>query len=53
MNNARCQYGKAIRLINAAFGSPEDVKKNSTLMAITVVGIFEAVADSKKASLKN
>jgi len=42
--NARCQYGKAIQLINAALRSPEDVKKDSALMAVMVVGIFEAVA---------
>jgi hypothetical protein len=53
MNNARRQYVKAIQLTNTALRSPEDVKKDSTLMAIMVLGIFEAVTGSKQASLKN
>jgi hypothetical protein len=53
MNNARCQYVKAIRLTNEVLKSPEEVKKDSTLMAIMILGIFEAVTGSKQASLKN
>jgi hypothetical protein len=53
MNDARCHYVKAIQLINAALRSPEDVKEDSTLMAIMVLGIFEAIAGSQQGLLKN
>lgn len=53
MNAARWQYVKAIQLTNEALRSPEDVKKDSTLMAIMILGIFEAVSGSKQVSLKN
>jgi hypothetical protein len=53
MDNARRQYVKAIQLTNEALKSPKDVKEDSTLIAIMILGIFEAVTGSKSASLKN
>lgn len=53
MSNARYQYTKAIKLTNAALRHPEDVKKDSTLMAIQVLGIFETVTGRQQRSLKD
>jgi hypothetical protein len=53
MDNARRQYVKAVQLTNEALKSPKDVKEDSTLVAIMILGIFEAVTGSKSASLKN
>jgi hypothetical protein len=41
--NARYQYTKAIRLTNAALQSSDDVTKDSTLMAVQILGVFEQV----------
>lgn len=43
MKGARQQYTKALRLTNEALVSPTDAKKDSTLLAIMILGIFETV----------
>jgi hypothetical protein len=53
INNARYQYMKAIQLTNAALRHPEDVKKDGTLMAIQVLGIFETVTGCQQRSLRD
>lgn len=53
INNARYQYTKAIKLTNTALRHPEDVKKDSTLMAIQVLGIFETVTGRQQRSLRD
>ncbi|KAK2763920.1 hypothetical protein FQN54_009539 [Arachnomyces sp. PD_36] len=53
INNARYQYIKAIQFTNAALRNPEDAKKDSTLMAIQVLGIFETVTGCQQRSLKD
>lgn len=53
INNARHQYTKAIQLTNAALRHPEEVKKDSTLMAIQVLGIFETLTGCQQRSLKD
>jgi len=44
---------KAIQLTNAALTSPEDVIKDSTLMAIHVLGLFETVTGCRQRSIKD
>jgi len=53
LQNARYQYIKAIQLTNAALRSPEDATKDSTLMAIQVLGIFETITGCKQRSFKD
>ena len=43
MKGARRQYTKALRLTNEALASPTEAKKDSTLLAIMILGIFETV----------
>jgi hypothetical protein len=51
--NARYQYTKAIRLTNAALRSSEDVTKDSTLMAIQILGLFEQVTGCGQKSIQH
>jgi hypothetical protein len=51
MKGARQQYTKALRLTNEALASPTDAKKDSTLLAIMILGIFETVAGCNQKSL--
>ncbi|TVY27183.1 hypothetical protein LHYA1_G004682 [Lachnellula hyalina] len=53
LQNARYQYMKAIQLTNAALTSPKDVIKDSTLMAIHVLGLFETVTGCRQRSIKD
>lgn len=53
MNNAKFQYMKAIQLTNAALRHPDDVKKDSTLMAIHILAVFETVTGCRQRSLKD
>ncbi|TVY47742.1 hypothetical protein LOCC1_G002741 [Lachnellula occidentalis] len=53
LQNARYQYMKAIQLTNAALNSPEDVTKDSTLMAIHILSIFETVTGCRQRSLQD
>ncbi|EME85043.1 uncharacterized protein MYCFIDRAFT_88647 [Pseudocercospora fijiensis CIRAD86] len=41
---ARKHYLTALQLTNSALRSPDDVKRDSTLLAIVILGIFEAVS---------
>ncbi|MCJ1390213.1 hypothetical protein MMC18_003071 [Xylographa bjoerkii] len=52
MIEAREQYLRAIRLTNAALRSPVDVKKDSTLLAILILGMFETVTGRNQRSIK-
>ncbi|PVH89638.1 hypothetical protein DL98DRAFT_564942 [Cadophora sp. DSE1049] len=52
MRHARRQYAIALQLINKALGSPEDALKDSTLLAVLILAIFETTAGSKQLSLK-
>jgi hypothetical protein len=51
IKDARHEYTKALRLTNLALRSPEDVKKDSTLLAIMILGIFETVTGCDQRSL--
>jgi hypothetical protein len=51
--NARYQYTKAIRLTNAALQSSDDVTKDSTLMAVQILGVFEQVTGCGQKSIQN
>ena len=51
MKNARYQYLRAIQLTNAALQSRDDAKKDTTLMAIMILGIFEAVTGCNQQSV--
>ncbi|KAJ9627910.1 hypothetical protein H2203_003129 [Taxawa tesnikishii (nom. ined.)] len=48
---ARTRYTKAIRLTNAALQSPTEVKKDSTLLSVMILGNFEAIAGNDRQSL--
>lgn len=52
MRYARRQYAIALHLINKALGSPEDALRDSTLLAVLILAIFETTAGSKQLSLK-
>ncbi|KAM3076026.1 hypothetical protein ACMFMG_006461 [Clarireedia jacksonii] len=49
---ARSQYTKALRLTNAALRSPTAVKKDSTLMAILILGIYEVFTGTNQKSMQ-
>ena len=52
MIEAREQYLRAIRLTNTALRSPADVKKDSTLLAVVILGMFETVTGRNRRSLE-
>ena len=52
MKNARYQYMKALQATNVALQSPALVKKDSTLIAIIILSIFETVTGTNQKSLK-
>ena len=51
IKEAKKRYLSAIQLTNAALGSSVDVKKDSTLLAIMLLSIFETVTSSDQRSL--
>lgn len=51
MTRARKDYVTALQLTNAALRSPKDVKKDSTLFAVMILGIFETVSGNTERSL--
>lgn len=51
MVEAKKQYTSAVRHLNAALQSPVEVKKDSTLLAVMVLGIFETLAGKSENSL--
>jgi hypothetical protein len=51
MKNAQYQYWKALQATNEALKSPVLVKKDSTLTAIMILGIYETVTGSNKKSI--
>ena len=51
MIEAKKNYVVAVRLINAALQSPEDVKKDTTLLAVMILGIFETLAGRSQDAL--
>lgn len=53
MKNARYQYVQALNSINAAIRDPVEVKKDSTLLAIMILGIFETITGCTKRSLED
>jgi hypothetical protein len=52
LTSARYQYLKAIQATNEALRSPLLVKKDSTLIAIMILSIFETVSGTNQKSLK-
>lgn len=48
MSRARREYAMALRKINACLKSPTAALKDSTLLAIIIVAIFESVAGAKE-----
>ncbi|PVH88699.1 hypothetical protein DL98DRAFT_402566 [Cadophora sp. DSE1049] len=53
LKNARYQYYRALQSTNAALRDPVDVKKDTTLLSIMILGIFEAITGSKQSSLRD
>jgi hypothetical protein len=51
--NARQQYAQALKHTNNALQSPEDATKDTTLLSILVLGIFETITGCKQRSLKD
>lgn len=48
MRHARQQYALALRAINRALGSPIEALKDSTLLGVLILAIFETSAGSKQ-----
>jgi hypothetical protein len=53
MKNARYQYVRALQSINKALRDPVGVKKDSTLLSIMILGIFETTTGTNRGSLKD
>jgi hypothetical protein len=51
MTEARRRYGAALGLTNAALRSPTEAKKDSTLFAVMILGVFETLAGNNAQSL--
>lgn len=51
MQNARYQYMKALQSTNRALRDPQGVKKDSTLMSIMILMIFETITGCRQSSL--
>lgn len=51
MARARQGYVLALRLTNAALRSPTEAKKDSTLFAVMILGVFETIAGTSEDSL--
>lgn len=45
VSHARAKYSEAIQLVNLALASPVDSVKDSTLMSVISLGVFENVSD--------
>jgi Fungal specific transcription factor domain len=52
MRRAQKEYQGALRLTNAALGSRKEAIKDSTLLSIIILGIYETVAGFNQLSLK-
>ncbi|KAF7888467.1 uncharacterized protein EAF02_003008 [Botrytis sinoallii] len=52
INQARAQYAKSLQLTNTALQSPTTVKRDSTLLAILILGIFETITGCNQKSMK-
>lgn len=52
MARAREGYTSALRLTNAAIKSPTDAKRDSTLFAIMILGIYETIAGNNARSVQ-
>jgi Fungal specific transcription factor domain len=53
LKNARYQYVQALQSTNIALRDPVQVKKDSTLMSIMILGIFETITGCRQESLKD
>ena len=52
VNASRYQYIQAVQLTNNALRSPEDAIKDSTLISITILGMYELLTGGTNRSLK-
>jgi hypothetical protein len=52
MKEARKEYANALRLTNIALKSPETAKRDSTLLSIMILSIYETVSGTSQKSLK-
>jgi len=53
MHKARYQYTQAIQHTNKALKNPDAAKKDTTLISILVLGIFETITGGQQRSLKD
>lgn len=53
LQKARQQYTQAIQYTNKSLRSPEAAKKDTTLLSILVLGIFETITGCQQRSLKD
>lgn len=51
LKNARYQYMRALKVTNAALRDPVEVKKDTTLISIIILGLFENITGTNQASL--
>lgn len=51
MREAKKHYTVAVRLLNSALQSPVEIKKDTTLLAIMILGVFETLTGREEDSL--
>ena len=50
LRQSREQYGRALRLTNSALGSPKEATKDSTLIAVMLLGLYEILTCTNQSS---
>jgi len=53
LKNARYQYVRALQSTNKALKDPAEVRKDTTLLSIMILGIFETITGCNQRSLKD
>ncbi|EFX05235.1 c6 zinc finger domain containing protein [Grosmannia clavigera kw1407] len=51
-SSARESYGTALRLVNAALKDPEEAVKDTTMLCVLILGVFEMMAGPGKITMK-
>ncbi len=52
MESARKSYGTALRLTNAALENPREAVKDTTMLSVLILGLFEMMTDPSAKSMK-
>ncbi|KAF2479730.1 hypothetical protein BDY17DRAFT_304509 [Neohortaea acidophila] len=51
--SSRVEYTKALKMTNAALSSPSQVKKDSTLVSVILLGLYEMITGRNQKSMKD